>query len=71
MPADRIREQQARDDLQEFIRDQADLDDLAELYSKIIANGPMVVVSDRDKTVTSEVYEDGEKSEYYDEDEEE
>lgn len=71
MTADRIREQQARDDLQEFIRDQADLDDLAELYSKIIANGPMVVVSDRDKGVTSEVYEDGEKSEYYDEDEEE
>ena len=58
METTKVPEDEAVKAIVSFVREAADLDDLAELYSRYIANGPVTVVGD---TTNSDAFQDGKR----------
>ena len=58
MTINRISDTKAIKAIRDFVEEICDLDDLAEIYSRYVANGPVMVVFEGEED-GSEVYEDG------------
>ena len=58
METTEVPEDQAVAAIVSFVRDAADLDDVAELYSRYIADGPVTVLGD---TTNSDPFQDGKR----------